>query len=147
MPSTTYYLSEPSHITHTGKLHGSSLRCYEVTLTQDSRGRNVPVPTGVIYNWKSGKLVRGTTKAKLANKYLGWANPPIHSTIDSRRSNWHSCLFTSPELAIGSKLHTIKRSYDNHMKTIEQQLASMKSISSYVNTYNTIASEHPELFL
>ena len=147
MPSTTYYLSEPSYITNTGKLHGSSLRCYEVTLTQDSRGRNIPVPTGVIYNLKSGKLVRGTTKAQLANKYLGWSGAPIHSTIDSSRNSWHSCLFTSPELAIGAKLHTIKRGYDAHMKTLERQLASMKSISSYVDTYNVIASEHTELFL
>ena len=147
MSSTTYYLSEPSYITNTGKLHGTSLRCYEVTLTQDSRGRSVPVPTGIIYNMKSGKIVRGTTKAQLANKYLGWSAAPIHSSIDSRRSSWHSCLFTSPELAIGAKLHTIKSSYDNHMRVINEQLTRMKSVAPYVDTYNTLASEHPELFL
>ena len=147
MSSTTYYLSEPSYITNTGKLHGTSLRCYEVTLTQDSRGRNVPVPTGIIYNMKSGRLVRGTTKAQLANKYLGWSAAPIHSSIDSRRSNWHSCLYTSPELAIGAKLHAIKSSYDNHMRVLNEQLTRMKSISSYVDTYDTLASEHPELFI
>lgn len=147
MSSTTYYLSEPSYITNTGKLHGTSLRCYEVTLTQDSRGRNVPVPTGIIYNMKSGRLVRGITKAQLANKYLGWSAVPIHSSIDSRRSNWYSCLYTSPELAIGAKLHAIKSSYDNHMRALNEQLTSMKSISSYVDTYDTLASEHPELFI
>ena len=147
MSSTTYYLSEPSYITNTGKLHGTSLRCYEVTLTQDSRGRSVPVPTGIIYNMKSGKIVRGTTKAQLANKYLGWSAAPIHYSIDSRRSSWHSCLFTSPELAIGAKLHTIKSSYDNHMRVINEQLTRMKSVAPYVDTYNTLASEHPELFL
>ena len=147
MSSTTYYLSEPSYITNTGNLRGTSLRCYEVTLTQDSRGRSKPMPTGVIYTMKSGRLVRGTTKAQLANKYLGWSATPIHSSIDSRRSNWHSCLFTSPELAIGAKLHAIKSSYDNHMRVLNEQLTRMKSISPYLDTYNTLASEHPELFI
>ena len=147
MSSTTYYLSEPSYITNTSKLYGTSLRCYEVTLTQDSRGRSKPIPTGVIYTMKSDKIVRGTTKAQLANKYLGWSAAPIHSSIYSRRSNWHSCLFTSPELAIGAKLHTIKSSYDNHMRALNEQLTRMKSVSSYVDTYDTLAPEHPELFV
>lgn len=147
MSSTTYYLSEPSYITNTGCLRGTSLRCYEVTLMQDSRGQSRPIPTGVIYTMKSGKIVRGTTEAQLANKYLGWSSIPIHSSIDTKRSSWYSCLFTSPELAIGAKLHTIKSSYDNHMRTLNEQLTRMKSVSSYVDTYNTLASEHPELFL
>lgn len=147
MSSTTYYLSEPSYITNTGKLHGTSLRCYEVTLAQDSRGRSKPIPTGIIYTMKSGRLVRGTTKAQLANKYLGWSAAPIHSSIDSRRDNWHSCLYTSPELAIGAKLYSIKSSYDNHIQALNEQLTRMKSISTYVDTYDTLASEHPELFV
>lgn len=147
MSSTTYYLSEPSYITNTGRLRGTSLRCYEVTLTQDSRGRNVPIPTGVIYTMKSGKLVRGTTKAQLANKYLGWSHIPIHSSIDTKRSSWYPCLFTSPELAIGAKLQTIKSSYDSHMQALNEQLTRMQSVAPYLDNYNTIASEHPELFL
>lgn len=137
-----YYLAEASYVTTSGRFVGKTLRCFEVTITVNKYGNYLPTPTGVIYALKNNELVKGTSKAKLTTK---WANNLVSSTV--KTFSWGSWLFTTPELAILSKLQSIKTSYTAAVALQEKSMKTLQKTATCLPTCNAFLSNYPEYLL
>lgn len=148
--SDKYYLAEASSINNNFNLRGSSIRCYEVTLKQQTnqwgRTSTVPIPTGVMYQYKDGEIVQSKTKASLANKYLGFRVTAPASTID--KHNLYCCTtYTTPELAILAQLYSIHRDHKALLKHLEEGRAKLDSYQHYSDSFIKLAENYPELLI
>lgn len=144
------YLAEASSINNSFNLRGSSIRCYEVTLQQQTNKwggtSTVAIPTGVMYQYKNGEITQSKTKASLANKYLGHRPAVPASTIDKHNS--YSCTtYTTPELAILAQLYSIHRDRNALLKQLEETKAKLDSYQHYSDSFIKLAENYPELLI
>lgn len=144
------YLAEASSINNSFNLRGSSIRCYEVTLQQQTNKwggtSTVAIPTGVMYQYKNGEITQSKTKASLANKYLGHRPAVPASTIDKHNS--YSCTtYTTPELAILAQLYSIHRDRNALLKHLEETKAKLDSYQHYSDSFIKLAENYPELLI
>lgn len=137
-----YYLAEASYVTTSGRFVGKTLRCFEVTITVNKYGRYLPTPTGVIYTLKNNELIKGTSKAKLTTK---WTNNLISSTV--KTFSWGAGLFTTPELAILSKLQSIKTSYTAAVALQEKSIKTLQETATCLPICDSFLSNYPECLL
>ena len=137
-----YYLAEASYVTASGKLVGKTLRCFEVTITVGKYGRYLPTPTGVTYTLKNNELIKGTSKAKLTTK---WTHNLISSTV--KTFSWGAGLFTTPELAILSKLQSIKTSYTTTVTLQEKSMKTLQETATCIPICDSFLSNYPEYLL
>jgi hypothetical protein len=149
------YLVEPSHVRQSGKLSGTSLRAYEVTATAIQRSgynghtyQDVSVePTGYLYQYQDGELVKKKTKARLADKYIPSRNLQIASTLGEQQ-NWGCSLFSTPEVAILSKTHNTVKSKAALEKQIAEMTANLEtSTKTSIEAHNKLAELYPELLI
>ena len=144
------YLVEASSINNSFNLKGSSIRCYEVTLQQQPnrwRGTStVPIPTGVMYQYKDGEIVQSKTKASLANKYLGYRVTAPASTID-KHSSYGCTTYTTSELTILAQLYSIHKDRNALLKHLEEGRAKLDSYQHYSDSFTKLAENYPELLV
>lgn len=144
------YLAEASSINNSFNLKGSSIRCYEVTLQQQASQwggtSTVPIPTGVMYQYKDGEIVQSKTKASLANKYLGYRATSPASTID-KHSSYSCTTYTTPELAILAQLYSIHKDRKALLKHLEEGRAKLDSYQHYSDAFIKLAENYPELLI
>lgn len=144
------YLAEASSINNNFNLRGSSIRCYEVTLQQQTNQRGgtstVPIPTGIMYQYKDGEIVQSKTKASLANKYLGYRVTAPASTID-KYSSYSCTTYTTPELAILAQLYSIHKDRKVLLKHLEEGRAKLDSYQHYSDSFTKLAENYPELLI
>ena len=149
------YLVEPSHIRQSGQLSGTSLRAYEVRasmVTDTSRyghthTRMSVEPTGYLYTYQDGELVKKRTKARLADKYLPYNNTSIASTLGEQR-NWGCSLFTTPEVAILSKTHNTVKSKAALEEQLEETANNLAiSTKTSIDAHNKLSELYPELLV
>lgn len=144
------YLAEASSINNNFNLRGSSIRCYEVTLQQQTNKwggtSTVAIPTGVMYQYKNGEITQSKTKASLANKYLGYYATSPTSTIDKHKS--YSCTTcTTPELAILAQLYSIHKDRNALLKRLEEGQSKLDSYKHYSDSFIKLAENYPELLI
>ena len=148
--SNKCYLAEASSINNSFNLKGSSIRCYEVTLQQQTNKwgstSTVPISTGIMYQYKDGEIVQSKTKASLANKYLGYRFTAPASTID-KHSSYSCTVYTTPELAILAQLYTIHRDRIALLKHLEEGKAKLDSYQHYSDSFTKLAENYPELLI
>ncbi len=144
------YLAEASSINNNFNLKGSSIRCYEVTLQQQTnkwRGTStVPIPTGIMYQYKNGKIIQSKTKASLASKYLKYRATTPASTID-KHSSYSCTTYTTPELAILAQLYSIHKDRNALLKHIQECQAKLDSYQHYSDAFIELAADYPELLI
>lgn len=144
------YLAEASSINNNFNLRGSSIRCYEVTLKQQTNQwggtSTVPIPTGVMYQYKDGEIVQSKTGASLANKYLGYRVTAPASTID-KYSSYSCTTYTTPELAILAQLYSIHKDRNALLKHLEEGRAKLDSYQHYSDSFTKLAENYPELLI
>ena len=144
------YLAEASSINNSFNLRGSSIRCYEVTLKQQTNQwggtSTVPIPTGVMYQYKDGEIVQSKTRASLANKYLGYRVTAPASTID-KYSSYSCTTYTTPELAILAQLYSIHKDRNALLKHLEEGRAKLASYQHYSDSFTKLAENYPELLI
>lgn len=122
----TYYLTEPIELTQSGKLRGKSIRCFEATLKDGKY-----LPTCRMFSFKNGKLTSTPSYRKLSNLHT------YGIQLDRVPSPWRPGLFSSPELALASKL-----------KSFAQPHARILSKSDYLLAeYSQFAEQYPEIVL
>lgn len=146
-----FYLTEPTHLQENGILKGTSLRCYEVRRTVETKGKSwSPIriePTGYAYyyNSQTNTFSRKKSKATLSEKYVSsWQTEQgVVSNLDGVRS-YGSVLFTNPHLAIISKIHVIQKNKKDLQKKIDTVQENMKALSAYDDMYDAILDEYPE---
>jgi len=144
------YLAEASSINNSFNLRGSSIRCYEVTLQQQTNKwggtSTVPIPTGIMYQYKNGKIIQSKTKASLASKYLGYRATTPASTID--KHSLYSCTtYTTPELAILAQLYSIHKDRNALLKYLQEGQAKLDSYQHYSDAFIELAADYPELLI
>lgn len=144
------YLAEASSINNSFNLRGSSIRCYEVTLQQQTNKwggtSTVPIPTGIMYQYKNGKIIQSKTKASLASKYLGYYAASPSSTID-KHSSYSCTTYTTPELAILAQLYSIHRDRKALLKHLQEGQAKLDSYQHYSDAFTELAADYPELLI
>ena len=144
------YLAETSSINNNFNLRGSSIRCYEVTLQQQTSKwggtSTVAIPTGVMYQYKNGEITQSKTKASLTNKYLGYRPAVPASTIDKHNS--YGCTtYTTPELAILAQLYSIHKDRNALLKRLEEGQSKLDSYKHYSDSFIKLAENYPELLI
>lgn len=144
------YLAEASSINNSFNLRGSSIRCYEVTLQQQTNKwggtSTVPIPTGIMYQYKNGKIIQSKTKASLASKYLGYYAASPSSTID-KHSSYSCTTYITPELAILAQLYSIHRDRKALLKHLQEGQAKLDSYQHYSDAFIELAADYPELLI
>jgi len=161
----TAYLVESTDLKEDGSITGSTLRAYEIILednpnykatttyytnyyTSRSNQKCTFVPTGVLYTLKDNKLIKKKTKATLANKYIH--NLSKEEVIHDVTSTYaYGCrLFSTPEIALASKLAVINRLRSQMQTNIDKLQTTLDtSVAEHLKPLEYFAKKYPEYFI
>ena len=152
MTPQTPYLVEAASVGEDGTLRGTSLRAYECTVSTTTRTgyRNQTYtdykynPTGVMYVMNpDSSITKKKTRATLSSKYVS-----SYYEVDSIKS-WSYCcrLFSSPELALFSKLNSIYEQTAQVKARIQDTLRNLESFDTHLTHFRSFADTHPEFFI
>lgn len=143
------YLIEPTSVSNTGVLRGSSLRAYEVEYfygTPTGYGyRPLRVKsTGKVFVLDGDKVVAKRTSAKLTSKYVRSAD--VTSRIED--IPYYGCrLYSSPELAILAKSIAIKSRAQTLVQQLETNLGKARKALATIPDTSAFVSQHPEYLI
>lgn len=145
--NTPCYLLEPTELTTTGNLKGTSLRTYEVVIINDGKGRwnsTRPKPTGVMYTLKNdGTIKKTTTNATLSSKYLPDYNVQTH--VNHR--SYGCAVYASPELALMAKANAIDSLIKQRQAQLQAWLNDLALLESKFDHLPAFIDSYPELFI
>lgn len=139
------YLIEPTSVTTTGVIKGSSLRTYEVEYWTEPvtsyYTRHKVKSTGRVFTIKDGKIQIKKTKATLNSKWLRNGTPT--SRIEDMP--YYGCrLYTTPELALLSKSIAIKSRAQRLVTDLEKQLQIANQTLASIPDTSEFTSQYPE---
>lgn len=144
------YLIEPTSVSNTGVLRGSSLRTYEVEYFYDTPAnhygyRRLKVKsTGKVFVLNGDKIVSKRTSAKLTSKYVRSAD--VTSRVEDMP--YYGCrLYSSPELAILAKSIAIKSRAQTLVQQLEANLDKARKALSTIPDTSAFISQHPEYLI
>lgn len=139
------YLIEPTSVSTTGILKGSSLRVYEVEYWSEPASsyytRTKIKSTGRMFTLEGSEIKIKKTKANLANKWL--RNEPVTSNITD--VPYYCCrLFSSPELALLAKSIAIRSRAKDLVSSLEKRLHVAKKTLESIPDRSSFTDQYPE---
>lgn len=143
------YLIEPTSVSNTGILRGSSLRAYEVeyfydTPTHYGYKRLRVKSTGKVFVLDGDKVISKRTSAKLTSKYV--RSVEVTSRVED--IPYYGCrLYSSPELAILAKSIAIKSRAQTLVQQLETNLDKARKSLATIPDTSAFVSQHPEYLI
>lgn len=131
-----HYLTEPIELSQSGKLRGKSIRCFEAIYES-----GVYIPTNRMFSFKNGKLTCTPSFRKLNTFHT------YNLKLDHTPPPWRSGIFSSPELALASKLRSFATQYSITSTKLNEALTELQKSDYLLVEYSQFADQYPEICL